>query len=491
MSIARDIADDINVGNVGLPLKDSNNADVLAEDINGVVTLTADQANVGSATISGGSITGTEIDLKSSGTTIFASDGTTAVLSESGGVVTLTADGVIGGYSRDTSTGGIVLYDDNQSENRLTLQTGGGAGVNAVINQPGGSLNITNASLGVVASFNDSGDISFYEDTGTTAKFFWDAEEERLYIGEGTHSNDGFFLSSFSDGYQLFNTKASDIRIATNNTERMRIDSSGTLLINVTSTNNPASKLLLKRTSVASSTSAEDLYWQAGNGLTIANDHTSSVTNSALGINFLVYNNGKATNAHIGAEAGTTTGGPANIVFGRRTGTSSYSETMRINTSGSVKINNLNASADVVTSASGYLTTSSDARLKNEIGLITESGIEVIKQIIPKYFSWKEDENNKQHLGFFAQDIHPVLPEAAPRALKYTEVGRDENDEPILEQVLDENGEPDYQWGFATQPIVAMLVKAIQEQQTLIESQQSQIDALTTRIEALESNTTT
>ena len=48
MSIARDIADDINVGNVGLPLKDSNNADVLAEDINGVVTLTADEANVGS-----------------------------------------------------------------------------------------------------------------------------------------------------------------------------------------------------------------------------------------------------------------------------------------------------------------------------------------------------------------------------------------------------------------------------------------------------------
>jgi hypothetical protein len=48
MSIARDIADDINIGNVGLPLKDSNNANVLAEDINGVVTLTADEANVGS-----------------------------------------------------------------------------------------------------------------------------------------------------------------------------------------------------------------------------------------------------------------------------------------------------------------------------------------------------------------------------------------------------------------------------------------------------------
>jgi len=48
-----------------------------------------------SITVTGGSVTGTEIDLKSSGTTIFKSDGTTAVLSESGGVVTLN-NGTIG-----------------------------------------------------------------------------------------------------------------------------------------------------------------------------------------------------------------------------------------------------------------------------------------------------------------------------------------------------------------------------------------------------------
>jgi hypothetical protein len=34
-----------------------------------------------------------------------------------------------------------------------------------------------------VANFASNGDISFYEDTGTTAKFFWDASEERLGIG--------------------------------------------------------------------------------------------------------------------------------------------------------------------------------------------------------------------------------------------------------------------------------------------------------------------
>jgi hypothetical protein len=175
-----------------------------------------------------------------------------------------------------------------------------------------------------------------------------------------------------------------------------------------------------------------------------------------------------------------------------RSGTSAYFQTfytnnterMRIDSSGNVKINNL-GSGDVY-ATSGTLYISSDVRLKNDLGVINESGIEIIKQLTPRYYSWKENENNRKQLGFFAQEVFPILPEAVPRDLKYEQNGVDENGEPILEQVLDENGEPDYQWGFATQPIVAMLVKAIQEQQTLIESQQTQIDALTARIETLE-----
>ena len=46
--------------------------------------------NANAVALTGGSLTGTEIDLKSSGTTIFKSDGTTAVLSESGGSASLT-----------------------------------------------------------------------------------------------------------------------------------------------------------------------------------------------------------------------------------------------------------------------------------------------------------------------------------------------------------------------------------------------------------------
>jgi len=57
---------------------------------------------------------------------------------------------------------------------------------------------------------NGTGDISFYEDTGTTAKFFWDASAESLGIGTssptgkvgveiGASSNNGFVVSSAND----------------------------------------------------------------------------------------------------------------------------------------------------------------------------------------------------------------------------------------------------------------------------------------------------
>jgi hypothetical protein len=57
-----------------------------------------------------------------------------------------------------------------------------------------GSMNFfttTNGSLGISERLRiaDNGDISFYEDTGTTAKFFWDASAESLGIGTSSPTN--------------------------------------------------------------------------------------------------------------------------------------------------------------------------------------------------------------------------------------------------------------------------------------------------------------
>jgi len=82
-----------------------------------------------SITVTGGSVTGTEIDLKSSGTTIYKSDGTTAILSESGGLVTMnnvTLDGDVAIASSGLTVRNIeqvALVSDQALSNDASLTT--------------------------------------------------------------------------------------------------------------------------------------------------------------------------------------------------------------------------------------------------------------------------------------------------------------------------------------------------------------------------------
>ena len=66
---------------------------------------------------------------------------------------------------------------------------------------------------------------------------------------------------------------------------------------------------------------------------------------SAALISIYAYNNDNVTNAFFGAVAGDIQNGPSNFVFGRRTGASSWEETVRIDTSGNLGIGVTNPTA--------------------------------------------------------------------------------------------------------------------------------------------------
>jgi len=64
----------------------------------------------------------------------------------------------------------------------------------------------------------DNGDISFYEDTGTTAKFFWDASAEALGIGTSSPSRPLTISTTNSVPAEFSHTDGTDVWLKLNNT---------------------------------------------------------------------------------------------------------------------------------------------------------------------------------------------------------------------------------------------------------------------------------
>ena len=231
--------------------------------------------------------------------------------------------------------------------------------------------------------------------------------------GTGTTTADGLFvgIGSGKDGF-LWNYEDVPTIFATNNTERMRIDSSGQVLIGRTTALQSDNML-----------SVEGSGTGAGNSILDVRNTSSSDTCGVIAL----------------SKASTTTDSSGRFIY-------FFSNNFGTNM-GAIAGNGSGNVAFVATS---------DERLKENIKPITGS-LDKVLALNPVSFNWKE---NGEHIeaGFVAQEVEKVLPE-------YTVTDDDE----IKTKNLT---------GGMTSGYIAVLTKAIQEQQEQIESLKSEIAIL-------------
>ena len=136
--------------------------------------------------------------------------------------------------------------------------------------------------------------------------------------------------------------------------------------------------------------------------------------------------------------------------------------------------------------------TTSDRRLKENITPMP-SMLEKIKQLKPVYYTWKED--GKKGDGFIAQEVHKVLPQLRDyNCWDKCKCGMTFNDAwegktcmcCDVENPKNTVGN-DYTFGLDYGKFTPYIIKAMQEQQEIIERQEKLIQSLEARILALES----
>ena len=128
-----------------------------------------------------------------------------------------------------------LFFGHASDNNKMQIRHDGNTSLSEIISDD--SLNLTVGNGLKRINIGTGGDISFYEDTGTTAKLFWDASAEVLTSNVGGYwrlqpsgaaSSPAYSFEGDTDtGMFRPSGNANNVAISTGGTERLRIDSSG------------------------------------------------------------------------------------------------------------------------------------------------------------------------------------------------------------------------------------------------------------------------
>ena len=207
-------------------------------------------------------------------------------------------------------------------------------------------------------------------------------------------------------------------------------------------------------------------------------NNASTTTGTGSGIGFSVKGSGPGEVASIaGISTGTTSGDYSTaLIFQTRASGGADGEKMRITASGNVGIGTTSPSYTLHVNGSVAGTSAynnlSDARLKKDVTPLV-GGLALISQLQPVRFDWRSEDEREvgkefnlpsgKQIGFIAQDLGKVLPEAVSTAK-----GKDA----IM--------------SVAESKVVPVLVAAVKELKAANDNQAAEIDRLESRVVVLE-----
>ena len=382
---------------------------------------------------------------------------------------TVTADGLTVDGATRINDSEFFIADNNTSDTAklsMDVDTTNGARIRTTVNgtaaiQP---LGIYTGST-LRQKFNTNGDISFYEDTGAQAKFFWDASAEALGIGTSSPERTLHVNSGSTNGIAVFEST----------------DSIGVVYLADSNSSNKAQ--------VGIGAVADDMIFNAGGATAMRINSSGNVLvgttsapngTSSYGSGFIT----TSVDRMLLRLASSSTGGGVTLVaFDNPNG-----QVGGITTSGS----------------STSYNTSSDYRLKTDAQPMTGASARV-QALNPVNFEWIASGDRVD--GFLAHEAQAVVPESVTGTKdammdEEYEVTAAVYEDVVIEAVLDDEGNeleaerteqnlvteavmgtrnvPDYQ-GIDQSKLVPLLTAALQEALT-------KIDDMETRLAALEGN---
>jgi hypothetical protein len=288
---------------------------------------------------------------------------------------------------------------------------------------------------------------------GTIARFGGYNDGRSLVFSNSGIGNDHFINAQGGAGSITFQTGSAD---------RVKIDSSGSLLVGTSSSASSGDSQYAKFQVKANN------YLSSGSGLLSIQKGEAAgfgINNTVGSILFADANGGEFGRIDCTADAATGTNDfPGRLVFSTTAdGASSPTERMRIDNAGNVylKVMQVGGTANVHwSSTAGQLfVTSSSERFKHDI-TDYDKGLDELMQMQPKYFVYNDEPNQKQRAGFIAEDFHNL------GLTEYVEYWNDDQGNATVPSEI----------GYAN--MVAILVKSIQEQQIMIADLQSKVAAL-------------